>query len=135
VTQALAPCVPGLGAAIDSGHFAFLGYDAAAAARDLGERAIHVHAKVVRRPGALERSLRRVRRRYRMDAGTPGDGDGFDALVATLGAGGYRGLLAIEDEGDGDRDATLARYRDRLTGLVARWTTHQSAAAGSRSHG
>jgi sugar phosphate isomerase/epimerase len=119
VRRALAICSPAIGAAIDVGHFAFLGYDLASVARELGARTHHVHLKAVRRPSAVERMIQRARRHYRMEAAAPSDGDGLDGFVEALSAHGYRGLLAIEDEGNGGDGAMLASWHARARALQA----------------
>src|SRR4029077_12307422 len=55
VLAALDTCSPAVGAAIDTGHFAFLGCNLAAAARLLGRRTLPVHLKGVRRAGVAPR--------------------------------------------------------------------------------
>lgn len=118
VAAALADCSPAVGAAIDTGHFAFLGCDLAAAARLLAGRTLHVHLKAVRRPSAAARLLRRVRRRYAMEPSLPGPGDGFDGFLSALRAAGYGGMLAVEHEGQADLPAALACYRHRAATLA-----------------
>jgi sugar phosphate isomerase/epimerase len=110
---------PAVGAAIDTGHFAFLGCGLEEVARRLGPRTVHVHLKVVQRPGRGERLVRRVRRQYRMEPALPGPGDQLDAFVAALRAAGYAGLLAIEHEEELPSPGTLAAYRARLAALGA----------------
>ena len=124
VRRALDVCSPAVGAAIDVGHFAFLGYDLAAVARELGSRTHHVHLKAVRRPGSVERMIQRARRHYRMEAAAPGAGDGLDGFVEALSAHGYRGLLAIEDEGNGGEGGMLASWHARARELQAACNGH-----------
>jgi sugar phosphate isomerase/epimerase len=118
IRRALAACSPATGAAIDVGHFAFLGYDLAAVARELGPRTMHVHLKAVARPTRLERVRRRMRRQYRMEAVPPGPDDALDGFVAVLRAQGYRGLLAIEDETNGGDGRMLPGWQARAAALV-----------------
>jgi sugar phosphate isomerase/epimerase len=122
VRRALAPCSPAVGAAIDVGHFAFLGYEPAAVARELGSRALHVHLKAVRRPGRIERMMQRARHQHRMETMPPSPEDELDAFVAALGNAGYQGLLAIEDEGNGGDGRMLGRWQERARALVGAWT-------------
>jgi sugar phosphate isomerase/epimerase len=131
VQAAIADASPAIGAAIDTGHFAFLGYDLGEVGCMLGSRTLHVHLKVVRPVGWLERVFRRRRRQLRMPPGRPGDGDGLDGFVDALGHAGYRGFLAIEDERDGSVDASLPRYCDRAHALTARW----QPAVAEQAHG
>jgi sugar phosphate isomerase/epimerase len=105
--QALQDTSPAVGVAIDTGHFAYRGCDLARVARALGRRTVHVHLKVVRRPGPLDRAIHRYRRRYQMPPALPGAGDGLDAFADALAAAGYRGLLAIEAEGPSDAPDVL----------------------------
>ena len=119
VRHALQGCSPAIGAAIDVGHFAFLGYEPAAVARELGARTLHVHLKAIRRPHAVQRFIQRARRQYRMQAAPPGDGDGLDPFVPALAAQGYQGLLAIEDEGNGGDGRLLGAWRARAQALLA----------------
>lgn len=119
VAAALAGCSHAVGAAIDTGHFAFLGCDLAAAARLLAHRTLHVHLKAVRRPSAAARLLRRVRRRYAMEPAAPGAGDGLDAFLSALRAAGYGGMLAVEHEGQDDLPGALACYRRRAATFAA----------------
>jgi sugar phosphate isomerase/epimerase len=121
VRRALASCSPSVGAAIDVGHFAFLGYDPAAVARALGPRTLHVHLKAIRRPTPLARWLRRRQRRFRLDAVPPGRGDGLERFVRALGACGYRGMLAIEDESNGGDGRMLEPWRERVNALIDPW--------------
>jgi len=123
VLAALDGCSPAVGAAIDTGHFAFLGCDLAAAGRLLGQRALHVHLKVVRRPSAAARMLRRLRKRHHMEPALPGRDDGLDALASSLRAAGYAGMLAVEHEGRDDLAAALERYRRRAEALAGRGAT------------
>ena len=123
VVAALDGCSPAMGAAIDTGHFAFLGCDLAAAARLLGRRVLHVHLKVVRRPSAAARLLRRLRKRHHMEPSLPGPGDGLDAFASALRAAGYAGMLAVEHEGAGDLPDALGRYRRRAETLAGGVTT------------
>jgi sugar phosphate isomerase/epimerase len=88
-----------------------------------------VHLKAVRRPGAVERMIQRARRHYRMEAAAPGNGDGLDGFVEALSAHGYRGLLAIEDEGTAAR-AACSRRGTRAPGAAGRL---QRRRAGGRS--
>jgi sugar phosphate isomerase/epimerase len=119
VRRALAEVSPDVvGATIDVGHFAFLGYDPVAVARELGGVAFHVHVKAVRRPTMVERAIKRARRSHKMDAVPPGPRDGLDGFVAALAAAGYGGGLAIEDEWSGDDRVRLARWRARVEALV-----------------
>jgi sugar phosphate isomerase/epimerase len=118
VLAALDDCSPAVGAAIDTGHFAFLGCDLAAAARLLGRRTLHVHLKVVRRPSAAGRLLRRYRKRHHMEPSLPGPRDGLEAFAAALRAAGYAGMLAVEHEGTDDLPAALDRYRRRAEMLA-----------------
>jgi sugar phosphate isomerase/epimerase len=134
VRRALAACSPAVGAAIDVGHFAFLGYDLAAVARELGPRTLHVHLKAVRRPTRVERWLRRRQRQFRMDAEVPGLGDGLDRFVPALGASSYRGLVAIEDESNGGDGRMLARWQERARVLLAPWSDTAVPAA-EQAHG
>lgn len=127
VRRALAACSPAVGAAIDVGHFAFLGYDLAAVARELGPRTLHVHLKAVRRVSWLEQWQRRRRRQFRMDATEPGVGDGLDRFVSVLGASGYRGMLAIEDESNGGDGRMLSRWQERARALLAPWVAPAAA--------
>jgi sugar phosphate isomerase/epimerase len=129
VRRALADCSPAVGAAIDVGHFAFLGYDLAAVARELGPRTLHVHLKAIRRPTRLERFVKRRRRQFRMDAAAPGLGDGLDRFVPALGGCGYRGMLAIEDESDRGDGGMLARWQERARPLVEPWAPSVRTAA------
>jgi sugar phosphate isomerase/epimerase len=129
VRRALADCSPAVGAAIDVGHFAFLGYDLAAVARELGPRTLHVHLKAVQRATRVERWLRRRQRQLRMDAAAPGLGDGLDRFVQALGACGYRGLLAIEDESNGGDGRMLGRWQERARTLIAPWAGGRTAVA------
>jgi sugar phosphate isomerase/epimerase len=138
VRRALAACSPAVGAAIDVGHFAFLGYDLAAVARELGPRTLHVHVKAVRRASWLERWQRRRRRQFRMDGSEPGPGDGLDRFVAALRASGYRGMLAIEDESNGGDGRMLPRWQERARALLASWVatpaTPTTAATTEHAH-
>lgn len=119
VRRALAPCSPSLGAAIDVGHFAFLGYRPAAAVRELEGRVLHVHLKAVRRPGRLARMMQRARHQHRMQSLPPNaTDDELDPFVGALAEAGYTGLLAIEDEGNGGDGRMLARWQERARGLV-----------------
>lgn len=118
VLAALAGCSPAVGAAIDTGHFAFLGCELAEAARLLGRRTLHVHLKVVRRSSALERLVRRYRKRHHMAPSLPGPGDGLDAFAAALRAAGYTGMLAVEHEGELDLSDALGHYRRRAEHLA-----------------
>jgi inosose dehydratase len=118
VLAALDGCSPAVGAVIDTGHFAFLGWDLAAAVRLLGQRALHVHLKVVRRPSSVTRLLRRYRKRHHMEPLLPGPGDGLDAFAAALHAAGYTGMLAVEHEGSDDLSDALDRYRRRAETLA-----------------
>jgi len=118
VLAALDGCSPAVGAVIDTGHFAFLGCDLAAAARLLGRRTLHVHLKVVRRPAAAARLLRQLRKRHHMEPSLPGPGDGLDAFAAALRAAGYAGMLAVEHEGRDDLSDALTRYRRRAETLA-----------------
>jgi sugar phosphate isomerase/epimerase len=118
VLAALEGCSPAVGAAIDTGHFAFLGCDLAAVARLLGRRTLHVHLKVVRRPSAFERLVRRYRRRHHMPPSLPGPDDGLAAFAAALRAAGYAGMLAVEHEGEDDLRDALSRYRRRAETLA-----------------
>jgi hypothetical protein len=63
--------------------------------------------------------MKRARRQYRMDVAAPGDGDGLDGFVGALSAHGYRGLLAIEDEGNGGDGRMLASWCARARALQA----------------
>ena len=119
VRRALAGCSSAIGAAIDVGHFAFLGYDPAAVADELGARTLHVHLKAVQRPTRIERMIQRARRQYRLQTVPPGPDDQLDGFVAALAARGYDGLLAIEDEGGGGSGRLLPRWRERALSLVA----------------
>jgi sugar phosphate isomerase/epimerase len=118
VLAALDASSPAVGAVIDTGHFAFLGCDLAAAARLLGRRTLHVHLKVVRRPAIAARLLRRLRKRHHMEPSLPGPGDGLDAFVSALRAAGYAGMLAVEHEGRDDLSDALTRYRQRAEMLA-----------------
>jgi len=117
----LAAASPAIGVAIDTGHFAFLDLDLASVARRLGPRTLHVHLKVVQRPGRVARAVRRWRRQMRMEPALPGEQDRLGPFVSALAATGYDGLLAIEHEasGDGDADAAVDRYRARAGALLA----------------
>jgi sugar phosphate isomerase/epimerase len=130
---ALEGCSPAVGLAIDTGHFAFLGRDLASVAHELGPRALHVHLKVVRAPGRLERYARRVRREFRLKCTTPGPDDRLDRFLTALRATGYDGLLAVEHEVDGDPTAALAAYCQRVDPMLARldprWWIPAEAAA------
>ena len=119
VLAALDYCSPAVGAAIDTGHFAFLGCDLAAAARLLGRRVLHVHLKVVRRPAVAARLLRQVRKRHQMEPLLPGPGDGLDSFASALRADGYAGMLAVEHEGRDDLSEALTRYRCRAETLAS----------------
>src|SRR5215831_4125920 len=123
VLAALDACSPAVGAAIDTGHFAFLGCDLAAAARLLGPRVLHVHLKVVRRPATAARLLRQLRKRHQMEPSLPGPGDGLDAFAAALRAARYVGMLAVEHEGRDDLPNALERYRRRAEMLAGRDAT------------
>ena len=114
VAAAIAGCSPAIGAAIDTGHFAFLGCRLGAAARRLGTRTLHVHLKAVRRPWPGERLLRRVGRRYRLEPARPSAGDQLDVFLRTLRALGYRGTLAIEHEDAAASPADVRAYVDRV---------------------
>ena len=118
VLAALDDCSPAVGAAIDTGHFAFLGCDLAAAARLLGPRVLHVHLKVVRRPPVAARLLRQLRKRHQMEPALPGPGDELDAFASALRAAGYAGMLAVEHEGGDDLSDALTRYRRRAETLA-----------------
>jgi sugar phosphate isomerase/epimerase len=118
VLAALDGCSPAVGAAIDTGHFAFLGCDLAATATLLGQRVLHVHLKVVRPPFAATRLLRRWRKRHHMEPSLPGPGDGLDRFAAALRAAGYGGMLAVEHEGTDDLADALGRYRRRAQVLA-----------------
>jgi inosose dehydratase len=132
VVAALECCSPAVGAAIDTGHFAFLGCDLAMVARLLGRRTLHVHLKVVRRPFAAARLLRRVRKRHQMEPWLPGAGDGLDGFVAALRAADYTGMLAIEHEGQVNLPDVLGRFRRRAETLADGSAT---AAARDAVHG
>jgi sugar phosphate isomerase/epimerase len=134
VRRALASCSPAVGAAIDVGHFAFLGYDSAAVARELGPRTLHVHLKAVRRATWLERWRRRRRRQFRMEATAPGIGDGLDRFVPALAARGYRGMLAIEDESNGGDGRMLPRWQERARLLLAPWAASSAATPTEHAH-
>jgi sugar phosphate isomerase/epimerase len=114
----LADCSPSVGAAIDTGHFAFLGCDLLDVARTLAPRAMHVHLKVVQRAGRGARWLRRFEHRYHMDAALPGPRDQLDRFLPALRAQGYSGTLAIEHEDPSPSVAMLAAYRDRALGIL-----------------
>jgi inosose dehydratase len=118
VLAALDTCSPAVGAAIDTGHFAFLGCNLAAAARLLGRRTLHVHLKVVRRPAVAARLLRQLRKRHHMEPSLPGPGDGLDGFASALRAAGYAGMLAVEHEGRDELSDALTRYRRRAEMLV-----------------
>jgi sugar phosphate isomerase/epimerase len=118
VRRALAPCSGAVGAAIDVGHFAFLGYDPAAVADELGDRTLHVHLKAVQRPTRIERMIQRARRQYRLQSVPPGPDDRLDGFVSALAAHGYDGLLAIEEEGGGGGHL-LPRWQERARSLLA----------------
>jgi sugar phosphate isomerase/epimerase len=118
VLAALDGCSSAVGAAIDTGHFAFLGCDLAAAASLLGPRALHVHLKVVRPPSGLTRLFRRWRKRHHMEPELPRPGDGLDPFAAALRAAGYAGMLAVEHEGVDDLLDALGRYRRRAEMLA-----------------
>jgi sugar phosphate isomerase/epimerase len=130
VRRALAACSTWVGAAIDVGHFVFLGYDLAAVARELGPRTLHVHLKAVRQPSRVERWMRQTQRRYRMDAAAPGLGDGLDRFVPALGATGYDGLLAVEDESNGGSGRLLPDWLERAHALAAPWRPDATAVEG-----
>jgi sugar phosphate isomerase/epimerase len=123
VLAALEGCSPAVGAAIDTGHFAFLGCNLAAVARLLGRRTLHVHLKVVRRPFAAGRLLRRLRKRHHMEPSLPGPVDGLDTFAAALRVAGYGGMLAVEHEGEVDLPDALGRYRRRAEALAGHVTT------------
>ena len=123
VLAALEGCSPAVGAAIDTGHFAFLGCNLVTVARLLGRRTLHVHLKVVRRPFAAGRVLRRLRKRHHMEPSLPGPVDGLDAFAAALRLAGYAGMLAVEHEGEVDLPDALGRYRRRAQALADRFTT------------
>jgi sugar phosphate isomerase/epimerase len=131
VRRALRPCSRSVGAAIDVGHFVFLGYDLAAVARELGPRTLHVHLKAVRQPTRVERWFRQAQRRYRMDPAPPGFGDGLDRFVPALGAAGYDGLLAVEDESDG-QGGLLEAWLARAHALAQPW--RRSASGREHAH-
>jgi inosose dehydratase len=122
VLAALEGCSPAVGAAIDTGHFAFLGCNLATVARLLGGRAMHVHLKVVRRPFAAGRLLRRLRKRHHMEPSLPGPVDGLDTFAAALRVAGYGGMLAVEHEGEVDLPDALGRYRRRAEALAGHVT-------------
>jgi sugar phosphate isomerase/epimerase len=122
VLAALDDCSPAVGAAIDTGHFAFLGCDLAAAARLLGRRTLHVHLKLVRRPSAATRLLRRYRKHHHMEPSLPGPGDGLEAFAAALRAAGYASMLAVEHEGTENLPDALDRYRRRAEMLAGSGT-------------
>jgi len=119
VLAALDDCSPAVGAAIDTGHFAFLGCDPAAAARLLGRRVLHVHLKVVRRPVVAARLLQQLRKRHQMEPSLPGPGDGLEAFASALRGSGYAGMLAVEHEGRDDLSEALTRYRCRAETLAS----------------
>jgi len=123
VLAALEGCSPAVGAAIDTGHFAFLGCNLVTVARLLGGRTLHVHLKVVRRPFAAGRVLRRLRKRHHMEPSLPGPVDGLDAFAAALRLAGYAGMLAVEHEGEVNLPEALGRYRRRAEALADRFTT------------
>jgi sugar phosphate isomerase/epimerase len=127
VRRALAPCSTAVGAAIDVGHFAFLGYRPAAVAAELGARTMHVHLKAIRRPGRLERMMQRARHQHRMQAVAPSADDGLDEFVTALRAAGYQGMLAIEDEGNGGDGRMLPRWQERARDLLGTWNGHETA--------
>ena len=124
VRRALGGCSDSVGAAIDVGHFAFLGCDLAAVAKELGPRTLHVHLKAIRRSNPVERFVRRARRQYRMQAAAPDQNDGLDRFVPVLAAYGYQGLLAIEDESNGGDGRMLAPWRARAAALLAEFETN-----------
>jgi sugar phosphate isomerase/epimerase len=132
VLTALEGCSPAVGAAIDTGHFAFLGCDLASVARQLGRRTLHVHLKVVRCPFAAARLVRRLRKQHHMEPSLPGPGDGLDAFAAALRAADYTGMLAVEHEGQVDLPAALGRFRRRAETLADGVVT---AAARDAVHG
>lgn len=117
---ALAGLPAAVGVAIDTGHFAYLGCDLAAVARQLGPRTHHVHLKAVRRPGRGERLVARVRRRHHMAPAIPGPGDQLDAFAAALASTGYDGMLAIEHEAPVAAAADLLAYAPRVAGVLGR---------------
>ena len=132
VLAALDACSPAVGAVIDTGHFAFLGWDLAAVARLLGRHVLHVHLKVVRRPFPVARLLRRYRKRHHMEPLLPGPGDGLDAFAAALRAAGYAGMLAVEHEGSENLPDALECYRRRaesLAGVTARLAAPEAVGA------
>src|SRR4029450_6234105 len=122
VLAALDGCSSAGGAAIDTGHFAFLGCDLAAAACLLGRRTLRVHLKVVRRPSAATRLLRRYRKHHHMEPSLPGPGDGLDAFAAALRAAGYASMLSVEHEGTENLPDALDRYRRRAEMLAGSGT-------------
>src|SRR5262249_19832366 len=119
VLAALDECSPAVGAAIDTGHFAFLGCDLAAAARLLGRRVPPVHLQAVRRPAVAARLLQQLRKRHQMEPSLPGPSDGLDAFASALRAAGYAGMLAVEHEGRDDLSDALTRYRCRAETLAS----------------
>jgi sugar phosphate isomerase/epimerase len=132
VLAALDACSPAVGAVIDTGHFAFLGWDLSAVARLLGRHVLHVHLKVVRRPFPVARLLRRYRKRHHMEPLLPGPGDGLDAFAAALCAAGYAGMLAVEHEGSENLPDALECYRRRaesLAGVTARLAAPEAVGA------
>jgi sugar phosphate isomerase/epimerase len=118
VAAALAGCSPAVGAAIDTGHFAFRGCHLGVAARRLGARTLHVHLKVVRRPWPGERVVRRLARRHRMEPALPSARDQLDQFLWTLRALGYRGTLAIEHEHPAAAPADVRAYVARAVHAV-----------------
>jgi sugar phosphate isomerase/epimerase len=117
--RALDGCSPAVGVNIDTGHFAFLGCDLAAAAAQLGPRTFNVHLKAVRALGPLGRWRRRLARDHRMEAALPGDGDGLAGFVAALARAGYGGMLAVEHEAEEFRVHDLERWHERGAALGA----------------
>ncbi len=134
VRRALAQCSPAVGAAIDVGHFAFLGYDPAAVAHELGARTLHVHLKAVQCPTRIERMLQRARRQYRLQSVPPGPDDRLDGFVPALAAHGYDGFLAIEEEGGGGSGGLLPRWQERARSLVAAAAPELPSAVGEWAH-
>jgi sugar phosphate isomerase/epimerase len=93
---ALRSASPLVGVTLDTGHLLAAGDDPSAALALLGDRVFDVHLKDVDVASVLERWLLR---RPRMAPRTVGVTDGpIASFIAALGASGYGGCLAVEDE-------------------------------------
>lgn len=108
---------PAAGACLDTGHALAAGESPAGAARQLGERLVHVHLKDAARPSLLERLVgRRARKRFlpRPSPVDPGTGAldvrSFHHALVRLG---FAGTVSLEHEGD-EPERALAQ-------LLARW--------------